>query len=438
MSPRRVRFLTIIGLAPLFLGLAFGQGKGSTPPSGGGAGGTGGSGAGAGNTGNTGNVGRTTTNLPGNTNPNTPNTPNIPRPIFLSGKVVVDDGSALPEPASIIRVCNGNPHTEGYTDSQGNFGIELGNETGVLQDASESGGREPGMGLPQGMGVPTGAAPSPGMGGTPSMSSNSAINSGFGDRRLMNCELQARLAGFRSQSIMLVDRRPMDNPDIGTILLHRNSKVEEGNTVSAKSLAAPKDARKAFDKGLEHIKKGKIDDAFHEFQKAVMLYPSYATAWCELGKIEAANGQADIARGSFQQALKADPKYVDPYLELSRLALNAKNWPELAEFTGKAIELDSFDYPQEFLFDAVAHYNLHDFDAAGKSIQRAELLDTRHQFPQIAYLKGLVQIQHKEYTQAADNLRAYLKLAPNADDAPKVRDQLTQLEKFLSQSAVKQ
>lgn len=434
MSPRRVRLLTIFGLAPLFVGLAFGQGKGSAPPSGGGAAG---SGAGAGGTGNIGNVGRTTTNLPGNTNPNTPNTPNVPRPIFLSGKVVVDDGSALPEPASIVRVCNGNPHTEGYTDSEGNFGIELGNETGVLQDASESGGRGPGLGLPQGMGVPTGAAPSPGIGGG-SGGSNSTLSSQGIDRRLLNCELQARLAGFRSQSVMLVDRRAFDNPDIGTILLHRNSKAEEGNTVSAKSLAAPKDARRAFDKGLESIKKGKTEDAFREFQKAVMLYPSYSTAWCELGKIEAANGQTDIARGSFNEALKADPKYVDPYLQLSRLALNAKNWQELAEFTGKALALDSFDYPQEFLFDAVARYNLHDFDAAGKSIQRAETLDTRRQFPQIMYLKGLVQIQHKEYTEAAENLRTYLKLAPNADDAPKVRDQLTQLEKFLSQSAVKQ
>ena len=435
MSPRRVRFLTVVGLALLLVGLAFGQGKGPTPPPS--SGGAGSGGAGAGGAGNAGNTGRTTTNLPSNTNPNVPNTPNIPRPIFLSGKVVIDDGSALPEPASIIRVCNGNPHTEGYTDSDGNFGIELGNETGVMQDASETGGGGPGMGRPPGMGVPTGTTPSAGM-GAGTLNSNSMATSGYGDRRLLNCELQARLAGFRSQSVMLVDHRPMDNPDIGTILLHRNSKADEGSTVSAKSLAAPKDARKAFDKGLELVKKGKIDDAFHDFQKAVMLYPSYATAWCELGKIEAAHGQADIARGSFQEALKADPKYVDPYLQLSRLALNAKNWTELAGFTGKAIELDSFDYPQEFLFDAVAHYNLHDFDAAGKSIQRAETLDTRHEFPQIAYLKGLVQIQHKQYTEAAENLRTYLKLAPSAEDAPKVREQLTQLEKFLSQSAVKQ
>lgn len=424
MRPRYVRIITIALMAPSLLGLAFGQSKGSTPPA---TGSTGSSGTTSG--GATG-IGRTTTNLPGTTSPNS-TSPTITRPIFLTGRVAIDDGSALPEPAAILRVCNGSPHTEGYTDSSGTFGIQFGNEQGVLQDASETGGRGiygPGT-AGSGSGTGTGLG-----GGSTGIAGNSAATT----RMLDNCELQAKLTGFRSQSVILTGRQPLDNPDLGTILLHRTNKSEEGSTVSARSLAAPKDARKAFEKGLELVKKNKMSDAFHEFQKAVMLYPAYSTAWCELGKIEIAQGQMDIARGSFQEAVKADPKYVDPYLELSRLALNAKNWPELAEFTGKALELDSFDYPQEFLFDAVAHYNMHDYDAAEKSILRADTLDSRHQFPQISYLKGLVLLQHKDYTNAAMNLRTYLQLAPNADDAAKVREQLAQIEKYLSQTAAKQ
>ena len=421
MSRRRVRILTFVLIWPTAVGLGFGQSRGSTPPPSSGS-------AAGGSSGSTGSVGRTPTSLPGNTTTNNTTSPTISRPIFLSGRVAIDDGSSLPEPAAILRVCNGSPHTEGYTDSTGTFGIQFGNEQGVIQDASETGGNS----------SPTGRSTTASSGGLAGPSGTSGANSVAFDRRMNNCELQAQLAGYRSQSVMLVNHQPLDNPDIGTILLHRTTKSEEGNTVSARSLAAPRDARKAFEKGLELVKKNKVDDAFHEFQKAVMLYPEYSTAWCELGKIEAAHGQLDIARGSFQQAVKADPKYVDPYLELSRIALNAKNWPELAEFTGKALALDSFDYPQEFLFDAVAHYNMHDYETAGKSIARAELLDSRHQFPQISYLKGLVEIQHKDYAAAATNLRLYLKLAPNAEDAAKVKEQLAQLDKYLSQSASKQ
>lgn len=419
MSPRYIRSVTVAAFGALLAASAFGQSKGSGAPP---AGSTGNAGSTTGSTGRgTGN------NIPSNNNPNNPTAPTITQPIFLSGKVMIDDGSALTEPATIVRVCNGNPRNEGYTDSRGNFSIQLGNELGVLQDADE----------PFGGGLQTSGAGRQGMGG---MQTSGSTSGGSGmDRRLINCELQAKVSGFRSQSVMLATVQPMDGPvNVGTILLHRYSKTEEGNTVSATSLAAPKNARKAFEKGLALTKKDKQDDAFREYQKAVMLYPAYATAWCELGKIEAARGQFDIARGSFQKAEDSDPKYVDPYLELSRMALHDQNWPQLAQFTGKAIELDSFDYPQEFLFDALARYNLHEFDHAKKSILRAEILDTRRQFPQIAYLKGLVLVQEKEYTAAAESLRAYLKLAPNAEDAATVRDQLAQLEKYLSQSAAKQ
>ena len=430
MSPRE--FGSAVLAVALAASLAFGQSKGTSGPPAGSTGSGASTGTGLGSTNTRGTT--TPSTLPGNT---TPNSPTVTTPIFLSGRVVIDDGSPLPEPAAIVRVCNGSPHTEGYTDPSGSFGIQFGNETGVLQDASETAGY--GNGMPgAGPGVMAGGAPAPGNTGQSGMGGgmqNSGTSNMAMTQRLNNCELQARLSGYRSQSVMLAGRQPLDNPDIGTILLHRIAKGEEGNTVSAKSLAAPKDARKAFEKGLESAKKSKVDDAFRDFQKAVMLYPEYATAWCELGKIEAARGQLDIARGSFNEAVKSDPKYVDPYLELSLMALHDKNWPQLAELTGKALELDSFDYPQEFLFDAVAHYNMHEFDKAQKSVARAETLDSRHEFPQIAYLKGLVQLQHKEYAAAAESLRIYLKLAPNAEDAAKVREQLTQIEKYTSQTA---
>jgi tetratricopeptide (TPR) repeat protein len=428
MTPRHGRVIAVVAAGALLAGSAFGQGKGTSapPPSNGPGIGT--------SSGTTGGRSTTPTGIPNPNTPNNPNstatTPSTPRPIFLSGRVVTDDGSPLPEAATIVRVCGGSSHNEGYTDSTGNFSIQLFNEAGVLQDASEA----PTYGS---MGGNQGAGGSSGMGS--SQSSNQGAYTGMMDRRLTNCELKANLSGFRSQSIVLAALQPMNGPnDVGNILLHRTAKGEEGNTVSASSLAAPKDARKAFQKGQDLVRKQKVDDAFHEYQKAVMLYPAYATAWCELGKIEAAHQQVDIARGSFNEAIKADPKYVEPYLELSRIAMDARNWTELVQLTGKAIELDSFDYPQLFLFDAVAHYNLHEFDPAEKSIRRAETLDSRHDFPQIIYLKGLVQVQHQDYAGAVESLRAYLKLAPDAEDAPKVREQLARAQQYASQRAARQ
>jgi hypothetical protein len=69
------------------------------------------------------------------------------------------------------------------------------------------------------------------------------------DMRLANCDPRAKLAGYRSHTISLVDRRPMDNPDVGVIPLHCLTGPKGGGMVSASLLAVPKDARRAFEKG---------------------------------------------------------------------------------------------------------------------------------------------------------------------------------------------
>src|SRR3974390_96068 len=83
--------------------------------------------------------------------------PNVPdttvRSFFLSGKVVVDDGTPLTDPAAIQSNCKGRIHIEGFTDSKGSFNFEIKsmNDSGVAADqATDSSqtllGRDPSQG----------------------------------------------------------------------------------------------------------------------------------------------------------------------------------------------------------------------------------------------------------------------------------------------------
>ena len=168
----------------------------------------------------------------------------------------------------------------------------------------------------------------------------------------MGCELRAQLAGYRSSAIQLAQRRSMDDPDVGVIFLHRMGK-DEGSTVSMTSMLAPKDAKKAFEKGLDALKKKKTEDAQKDFQKAVDAYPKYADAWYQLGVLQLDQKNTEAARTSFGQAIAADPKLVTPYVELAILDAREAKWKEIAESTGKAIRLDPVDFPVAFYFDAV-------------------------------------------------------------------------------------
>ena len=385
------------------------------------------------------NPGGATTNVPGTVTPpsNTPgaNTtngnkvpPGYTPPIYLTGRVMLENGSPPPEPVTIERLCNGQAHAEGYSDSHGNFGIQLGNEATVFQDASEQSSR----GSIPGMASGSGSTPATGSGST-TLGSNSQAASTFS--KYQNCEIRGKLAGYRSQSIMLADHRALDDPNIGTILLHKEG-GETGTTVSANSLGAPKESRRAYERGLQAVKKNKPDDASKEFEKAVELYPSHAEAWFELGRIQASRGQVDVARQSFSSSIQADPKFVNPYVQLAILTLEAKKWQELAEVTDRAMRLDSFDYPQLFLFNAVANYNLHKFAQAETSIKQASRLDTQHRFPDIQHLTGLLLVLHKDYPAAAEQFRAFLKMAPDNPEAAGVRAKLTEIERLDTQSAV--
>lgn len=128
--------------------------------------------------------------------------------------------------------------------------------------------------------------------------------------------------------------------------------------------------------------------------------------------------------------MKADPKYVAPYVEIAQIDAQARKWKEVASITDRAGKLDTFDYPEVPFLNAVAHYNLKNFDAAEKSARQAERLDTRHRFPQSSYLLGMILAIHRDFPGAVEELRTYLKLAPNAADAPSARTQLDRIEKL--------
>jgi TolA-binding protein len=116
----------------------------------------------------------------------------------------------------------------------------------------------------------------------------------------------------------------MDDPNIGTVLLHRIGETAEGNTASATTLAAPKKAKKAFDKGIELAQKNQLGEAQTKLQKGVELYPKYAVAWYELGRVQAAQHNPERARQSFDESIKADAHYVPPYIQISMLVAAAR------------------------------------------------------------------------------------------------------------------
>jgi len=372
--------------------------------------------------------------------PNTPTRPGAPtqpgdmpgnqmpdfgqRPLVFMGKVMMDDGVPPSEPVTIQLVCRGNPRSVAFTDSKGGFSVDLNNR---MNDASLMDASQPAGG---GFGDPFG-------GSSANQAGARGNSNGISGRDLMGCDMQAALAGFRSEQIHLGTRHTLDNPDIGTILLHRIAGVE-GLTISATSALAPKDAKKAFDKARDAARKQKWDEAEKDFQKAVDVYPKYAAAWYQLGLVQQTKKNDDAARKSYAQALAADAKFVSPYQQLAMLAAREQKWQEVSDDTDRLLHLNPVDFPQAWLFNSLANYYLKNLDAAEKSAREGISHDTTHHYATMNHVLGVILAQKQDYAGAAQQLRDYIRFAPNATDIEQAKQQLSEVEKALGPEAKKQ
>jgi tetratricopeptide (TPR) repeat protein len=268
---------------------------------------------------------------------------------------------------------------------------------------------------------------------TGGMSMGMPSPSGFGSQAsLFGCELKAVAPGFRSSSLELSTYRA-EEPVVGKLVIERMDRVQ-GTMISATTAAAPKDAQKAFKKGLDLEKKGKFDEAQQQFTAATTQYPRFAEAWLEAGRIYLRQSQPDAAKNAFQQAINADSKFATPYVSLASIEAVHQNWTEAARLSDQAITLDPIDFPNGYFYNSVANYNLGKLDVAEKSARKAATLDSQHRLPQIQSLLGRILLMKKDYPGALDNFRTYLKSAPNAADAEDIRRQVQTLEQAAASS----
>jgi tetratricopeptide (TPR) repeat protein len=342
--------------------------------------------------------------------------------MFLQGRVATDDGTPVPNDVLVERICNARVRQQVHATSRGDFSMQMGSMADSFLDASAGGDRV----------SQDGAA-------------SRDSRTGISRRELANCELRASASGFHPSVIDLVDLTTFGSSiDVGAIVVQRATKIE-GMTLSATPYKAPKDARRAYEKGLEAERNGKLANARKYFEQAVEIYPRYANAWFQLGAVLLKENQNDAARTAYIQATAIDTKFLPPYLSLASMAYEAENWTEVlkltshildldllsrAAVTGYILDLDPLDCAEAYFYNSVANYKLNKIEDAEKSALKAERLDLRTRFPQLHLLLAEIFARKNNYATAISEIQTYLELAPHAKDADQVREQLAKLEKL--------
>jgi tetratricopeptide (TPR) repeat protein len=325
--------------------------------------------------------------------------------LFITGSVVLEDGSPPPTGVVIKRVCTGQVVKEAFAAPDGTFAFQVGAANFMILDATDS--IEPWD--------PRGSSPLAGNGGANRL-----------PMRLTGCELRAELAGYRSSVLSLNTAQTAGTMDAGTIVLYPAMKVK-GTTVSVTSLAAPKKARKALEQAEKKLAAKDLESAEKYLNAAVGAYPSYAAAWYRLGQVYEMSKRFESARSALAKALAADTNFVGPYIELARMNALEKKWLETAALTGRALMLNPLDYPVGYYLDAVANFNLSRFDVAERSARMLERLDARHRYFDVFLLLANLLHRKRDIAGEAEQLREYLKYAPQSEDTARVRERLNRI-----------
>ena len=210
-----------------------------------------------------------------------------------------------------------------------------------------------------------------------------------------------------------------------------NSWTESGvhsATVSVARLAVPGKAGGEYQKGCGAYKDKHLEQAEQHLRKAIEIYPSYPAALVVLGQVLEEQHKRDDARDACSRAIKVDPTYVAPYLCLAQFSATEDDWKQVSRLAEHAMALDPVTNPYSLYYTADAAFHLNDLAKAETSALAAVALDPWHHLPQLHLLLAQIYAAKGDPHSEAEQLRNFLKVAPNSGDAAGARNTLAQLE----------
>ncbi len=328
-----------------------------------------------------------------------------------TGRVVMQDGSPIPDAVMVEFICHAQVQKRVKPFANGDFVLVLGNDSSDLPDLT----------MPRSA-TAAGALPF-------STKGQNLGGEDVGRFDFSGCEVQALLAGFQSNRIVLGPRRRLDKSEIGQLVLRSTSGVD-AVMVSANMLAAPSSSRLAFDNARREIQNEKPDYALVavELKKALDGCPTFAAAWHLLGITRLAQKNTAEAVAAFRKAIEADANYIEPYVELASIELVQQRWADAARWIDPALKLNP-NIPYANYLAASVHFQLGNLDQAERAALALWNTPEVARYPLTHYILGAVKAQRGDFESAAARFRDFLATKPAVETAQSVNELLSEWER---------
>ena len=203
--------------------------------------------------------------------------------------------------------------------------------------------------------------------------------------------------------------------------------VLRNDVINAKWSAIPKKTLDHFKRGIELGQENKREEAEIELRKAIESSPNFAPAHTELCALALTQGKLDSAIDACKTAIKHDDADFDAHLNLGIAYLNLKKYPEAEpELVISAYLNRTSVRPHYYL--GVLFVVKGDLDIAQKAFEKALELNGGKSLPAIHKYLGRIYMKKDMEKEALRELEMYLKLVPNAQDAEKIKKDISDIK----------
>lgn len=179
--------------------------------------------------------------------------------------------------------------------------------------------------------------------------------------------------------------------------------------LSVEEQQVPKEARREHQKGQEELRLGRWAESRAHFERALELYPRYASAQAGLGTALLQQQDLEGAQRAFEAAVEINPNFALPRLFLGGLYNARHQYADAVEQLRKGLSLQPNSWLGHFEISR-AYWGLGDIDHAEVHIIRAHELQTR--VPQVHLMRANVYVVRKDLAGALQELDECLKLDP--------------------------
>jgi tetratricopeptide (TPR) repeat protein len=135
----------------------------------------------------------------------------------------------------------------------------------------------------------------------------------------------------------------------------------------------PRTAEDHLRLGESLARRGRIDDAIVEFEKAIEMRPHYAAAYTSLGAAYGQKGMIDQSISASEKAIALDPQNAIAHYNLGNAYGKGGNYEEGFASFFKAIELDP-GYAEPHYGLAVCYFATGHYELAAEHAHKAEAL----------------------------------------------------------------